>query len=109
MTDSSGHKDRLVARLAELDARLHKIETRLDQPGSKDWEDQAIEREDDEVLEDLGNAGLKEMELIRAALERIEDGSYGICAACGDDIAPERLSVVPHTILCRSCAQKAET
>lgn len=104
MNDLSHHKSRLEARLAELDARLHKIEDRLDDPASKDWEDQAIEREDSEVLEDLGNAGLKEMEKIRAALSRIEDGSYGICAKCGDDISPERLDAVPHAALCRTCA-----
>ena len=56
------------------------------------------------MLEDLGNAGLKEMEKIRAALSRIEDGSYGVCAKCGDDISPERLDAVPHAALCRTCA-----
>lgn len=104
MSDFSGQKAKLEARLAELDARLHKIENRLDQPGSKDWEEQAVEREDVEVLEDLGNAGLKEMEMIRAALERIEDGSYGICPKCGDDISAERLDAVPYAALCRKCA-----
>lgn len=106
MRDFSELKTILEDRLGELDARMHKIEDRLDDPVSKDWEDQAIEREDVEVLEDLGNAGLKEMELIRAALGRIEDGSYGICARCGDDISIERLRAVPHTPLCRDCAQK---
>lgn len=104
MRDFSERKAQLEARLAELDARIHKIDNRLDQPADKDWEEQAIEREDMEVLEDLGHAGVKEMELIRAALDRIEDGSYGICAKCGDDIADARLDAVPHAALCRKCA-----
>ncbi len=107
MRDYSELKSMLETRLAELDRRVHKIEDRLDDPVSKDWEDQAIEREDTEVLEDLGNAGLKEMELIRAALARMEDGTYGECAKCGDEISMERLAAVPHTPLCRSCAQGA--
>lgn len=106
MRDFTELKAWLENRLGELDARVHKIEDRLDDPVSKDWEDQAIEREDIEVLEDLGNAGLKEMELVRAALGRIDDGSYGTCLKCGDDISMERLKAVPYAALCRDCAQK---
>lgn len=106
MRDFAELKAWLENRLGELDARVHKIEDRLDDPVSKDWEDQAIEREDIEVLEDLGNAGLKEMELVRAALGRIDDGSYGTCLKCGDDISMERLKAVPYAALCRDCAQK---
>ena len=106
MRDFAELKAWLENRLGELDARVHKIEDRLDDPASKDWEDQAIEREDIEVLEDLGNAGLKEMELVRAALGRIDDGSYGTCLKCGDDISMERLKAVPYAALCRDCAQK---
>ena len=104
MTDFSERKAQLEARLAELDARIHKIEDQLDDPVTRDWEDGAQEREGDEVLEGMGNVSLKEMELIRAALGRIEDGSYGVCLKCGDDISQERLDVVPHAALCRTCA-----
>ena len=105
MRDYSALKAQLDARLSELDARVHKIEDQLDDPVTKDWEDGAQEREGDEVLEGMGIAGLKEMELIRAALDRFEDGSYGICLKCGDDISTERLEAVPHAALCRNCAQ----
>ncbi|MDP1578101.1 MAG: TraR/DksA C4-type zinc finger protein, partial [Cypionkella sp.] len=69
-----------------------------------DWEDLATERESDEVLEGMGNAGLLEIRRIEAALARIEAGDYGICATCGQDIEPERLDVLPDTPFCRSCA-----
>ncbi|WP_413719911.1 TraR/DksA family transcriptional regulator [Silicimonas sp. MF1-12-2] len=105
MRDFSELKAILESRLEELDARVHDIEDRLDDPVSKDWEDQAVELEDFEVLEDLGKAGMKEMDLIRAALGRIEDGSYGECAKCGDDISIERLKAVPYAVLCRKCAK----
>lgn len=100
-------KDRyqaLMARLGELDSRLHGIEAELDGERSKDWDDAAIEREGDEVLEHLGQAGQDEIRRIRAALKRIRDGVYGICARCGEEISEERLDVVPDTPLCRDCA-----
>ena len=62
----------------KLDTRIHKIEDQLDDPITRDWEDGAQEREGDEVLEGMGLAGLKEMELIRAALKRIDDDRHGV-------------------------------
>ncbi|OZA94783.1 MAG: hypothetical protein B7X57_00180 [Erythrobacter sp. 34-65-8] len=35
----------------------------------------------------------------------MEEGSYGICVRCGDDIAEARLDAIPWTPLCRSCAK----
>lgn len=100
-------KDRrqvLLARLAELDERLHGIETELDLERSRDWDDAAIERESDEVLENLGHAGQDEIRRIRAALHRIRTGEYGHCARCGNEISARRLDVVPDSPLCRDCA-----
>lgn len=45
---------------------------------------------------------------IDAALERIEDESFGICDACGDDIATARLEARPVTTLCIGCKTKEE-
>jgi len=40
---------------------------------------------------------------IRAALERIETGEYGICTGCGEQIDPGRLVVVPEAEHCPDC------
>lgn len=40
---------------------------------------------------------------LNQALQRIEDGSYGICEACGNPIPDERLEIVPHARLCIAC------
>ncbi|MEH6360869.1 MAG: TraR/DksA C4-type zinc finger protein [Amylibacter sp.] len=106
MTDWTAQKQILEARLQELDKNLHKIVDRLEEPHTKDSEDFSIETEDTEVMESLGNAGLKEIEMINAALQRIEDGIYGECQKCGDNILPERLAVVPFTPLCQNCARE---
>ncbi len=104
MTSTATRKAQLEKRLAELNARLKRIDEELDQPLSEDFSEQAVEREDDEVLEDLGLAGQQEIRMIEAALDRIENGSYGICVACGEEISEARLDVVPHAPRCRSCA-----
>ena len=48
------------------------------------------------------------LQRIEGALKRIEDGEYGMCASCGEDISPQRLEVDPGAILCIECASKAE-
>lgn len=46
---------------------------------------------------------LKETE---EALQRIEEGTYGICTDCGQKISPERLEIMPTAALCKSCQAK---
>ncbi|MDH4320355.1 MAG: RNA polymerase-binding protein DksA [Desulfobulbaceae bacterium] len=45
---------------------------------------------------------------IKAAIERIEEGTYGICDECGQDITPKRLEARPVTTLCIDCKTKQE-
>ena len=40
---------------------------------------------------------------LRGALQRIDDGAYGVCEACDGDIPPGRLFVFPETVTCGSC------
>lgn len=104
MKDVSTYRAALLKRLSELDSRLHAIEEELDAEHSKDWEELAVEREGDEVLEQLGQSGQDEILRIRAALQRIRDGEFGICGRCGENISADRLAVLPHTPLCKDCA-----
>ncbi len=92
-------------RMAYLLAAMEKIEAELDHPLDKDDEEAAIDLEDDEVLEDLGNAHKLEVRQIEAALKRIEDGEYGYCVDCGDKISEERLDLLPQTPFCAKCAE----
>lgn len=50
----------------------------------------------------------KLLQKIREALQRIEDGTYGICEMCGDDIGVERLKARPVTTLCIECKRRQE-
>ena len=104
MTDIEKHRKQLEKRLAYLENRLENIEDQLDDEPTRDWEEQAQESEGDEVLEDLGNLGKEEIKAIRAALGRIEEGTYGECVVCGEEISEERLEAVPHTPFCKDHA-----
>lgn len=45
---------------------------------------------------------------IEAALTRVEDGEFGWCVTCGEDIAPGRLAMDPSVPTCIACAKGAE-
>ena len=45
---------------------------------------------------------------IKNALDRLENGTFGICDECGEDISEERLKARPVTTLCIDCKKKQE-
>jgi len=45
---------------------------------------------------------------VRAALGRIEEGSFGVCLRCEEDISPKRLAAVPWTTFCIQCQEIAD-
>ena len=58
------------------------------------------------ILESAAESALSEID---AALQRLEDGSYGICGHCREPIPWERLDVLPMTRLCTPCQYVAES
>ena len=57
-------------------------------------------------LTDIGVGDSLERALARTerALAKLDDGSYGICDACGDPISPGRMRALPDGVLCLTCA-----
>lgn len=104
MNDLATRRAQLESRLAALDHRLRALDAELDSHQSKDWEELALEREGDEVLEKLGQSGEAEMAQIAAALARMDRGEYGVCVQCGAKITAQRLDLLPFTPFCRRCA-----
>jgi RNA polymerase-binding protein DksA len=64
------------------------------------------DRELDEGLEGGARETLAEID---AALQRIEDGTYGICEVCGKPIGAERLAAIPWTRLCIDDQRRASS
>jgi DnaK suppressor protein len=60
------------------------------------------------MQEDLSMRLLKQLRNIESALKRIDDGTFGECEECGEDIAEKRLLAKPDAITCILCAEKLE-
>lgn len=102
--DLAGIRRDLEGRLAALSARVASIEHAKREPLAADFSDQATDLEDGDSLEGVERSSLAEIAATRAAIARIDDGSYGVCVTCGRDIAPARLKVQPDATQCVACA-----
>jgi len=106
MTDTEKIRKRLEARVVELFESAKEIDAELKEAPNPDFEENAVELEDDEVLESLGQAALNEINLINTALQRIDAGTYGICVTCGNPVGDARLEAVPHAAQCMDCLEE---
>jgi RNA polymerase-binding protein DksA len=77
----------------------------IPETGMADTASVTIDREVDISIENTTSGMLH---AIDAALGRIEDGSYGRCSRCGQQIAEDRLEAVPYATLCIDCKRKEE-
>jgi DnaK suppressor protein len=103
--DLSAERERLERELAEAEAELAMINKKL-----ADKADFSLGEGAPTVYEWEMNLALRQtaegkIQSIRAALKRIQEGSYGLCQVCGQPIDPDRLEILPHTTLCITCAQ----
>ena len=97
-------EQQLRSRLAELQSRLASIKSDVTRSHSGDSAEQAQERENDEVVDAIGNETAQSIREVTRALERIVDGSYGICDVCGEEIGEARLRIKPEATRCVNCA-----
>jgi len=97
-------KSQFQQRIVELQQRIDSIHQDFAEGRHADWSEQAGERENDEVLNALESEAKVEIQLLSNAITRIDNGNYGICQDCGEDIADRRLEVQPAAIKCINCA-----
>jgi len=71
-----------------------------------DFVDQASDDNEIHVNLKLLQTDAKLLRAIEAAIERIDQGTYGVCTSCGEDISFARLSAVPWTSVCIACKGK---
>ncbi len=103
-------RDALLHQREELNQRLGKLHAptrRSEDPLTADFAEQAIQRQNDDVISALEQATQAELVQINHALARIESGDYGYCVECGVEIPEKRLLVLPYTERCVQCADKA--
>jgi DnaK suppressor protein len=106
-TDVKKYKDILEKKKEELIASAP-ARTPTAEPGSKsgDWIDQSSQESDLHVRLALKQTDSKLLRAIEEAILRIEQGTYGICMECENEIAAARLEAVPWTRVCIDCKAK---
>ena len=73
-----------------------------------DLVDQAGDERDREMALLLTGRDKEKLQAINEALEKIREGSYGVCEECGDKIGPGRLKVMPLAKYCVTCQSRQE-
>jgi len=109
MDRTQAYKERLQRDLDEVQVRIAQLRERRETtadygPGRGDpaiyqWEFNLalLQRAEDQALQ------------IRAALARLDAGTYGLCQNCGQPIEEERLDILPLSTRCSRCAQTGKT
>jgi len=101
----------LETRLVEIQQRLDKISLdrrHVNQPLNADFEEQAIELENDEVLDALDSQIRAEIKQIEKTLAQMDEGAYGRCEECGEPIGEKRLEALPHATRCIGCEEQIQ-
>lgn len=75
---------------------------------SKDPVDRAVHAYQKEMLFTQGTNGATQLSMVRQALLRIQDGTFGDCVRCEREIGLKRLEALPWTPFCIDCQEKLE-
>ena len=104
------YKDKLLQKQLSLMNMVQRTDgySREKEPDSKDVADMAVESYTKEFNFGKSSGDRQILQLIREALDRIENKSYGTCTNCEDTIGPKRLEAVPWTRLCIQCQDLLE-
>ncbi|MFO7576585.1 MAG: TraR/DksA family transcriptional regulator [Pelovirga sp.] len=98
----------LRREIVENARRAHEASLSLGQDGVADIGDMSANSYHQDVLMSLSQTQRARIRDIDAALERIEQGAYGICAACEEAIPARRLEVRPFSRYCVDCKLDVE-
>ncbi len=100
----------LLKRKYELEAELTQLskERFSDSPQGQDIADQALSSSMENLKMSLQDSGRMEYDRIIRALEKCEDGSYGICSDCENEISEKRLKSFPNAERCIVCQEAFE-
>ena len=100
----------LMEEQIALAADLQHEEDKLQQQSEEnpDLSDLADKRLHQEIVVSRISLMNQRLTQVGAALKRLDEGKYGICARCGNEINPERLKAIPYTTFCVSCQEHFE-
>ncbi len=90
--------------LSDRVMRTHHHIYERDKPVSAKFSDQSVELDNQALVMALDAEGKEELIQIDRALNRLAEGTYGICLSCNSKISSERLDILPFTSTCIECA-----
>lgn len=108
-TDLEEAKTDLLQRKIELEEKLTQMSReRFSDDQVQDPGDQTLTSTMESLHLSLQDAQLQEYQRIVRALEKIDDGTYGMCMDCGVEIASKRLKSYPNAARCLACQEAFE-
>jgi RNA polymerase-binding transcription factor DksA len=107
-TQLEKYRNQLSDLKTRLDSEVEVISQEIESGGLPVGEHDAHQREAQDAKIAIGSNERAIQQEVRAALLRIETGTFGTCADCGKKISKERLDALPYTPCCVSCESKRE-
>lgn len=102
-------KKALMQRKQELEKELVRLsQEKFSDDQVQDPGDQALSSTMETLHSSFQDTEREEYKRIQQALEKIEDGTYGICVDCGQQISEKRLNSFPNAARCLSCQETFE-
>lgn len=104
-------KKRLLNRREEIRNHLDRLTGGDAEAGEKpvgDLVDDAVMDAEQDSSYTIAQQEARELRLIDEALDKIEEGTYGICEECGEQIERPRLKALPYAVLCLKCKENEE-
>ncbi len=95
-------RDRITARLTELDAQLRQLEM-----DALTYDEKAAQARRS-LLAYLANFHHTEIDQVDSALSRMATGRYGLCLACNGEVEPDWLDSFPEAEFCSTCYRLRE-
>jgi len=96
-------RKRLIEEMKQLKATMHPANERREGSPFGKREEEATETYELERRLTLEKTIREQLASVEHALQKFEDGTYGLCDNCGEPIAPERLEALPQATLCLDC------
>ena len=106
--DLQAAKQNLLTLKEEYETRIDKIVDHIQNPQddlNEHWEDQAISYRQNDMRTNLMVEARQSLIYVENALSRIENGTYGKCEVCGEQIEEQRLQALPYATLCMEHAE----
>ena len=105
------YRKKLEAKKGELERHIaseEKAGRDADQDASQDIADKAASSYTKEFLFSKSDNERVQLQLVEEAIERLDNGDFGVCEACGENVQQKRLEAVPWTRHCIECQEKQE-